>query len=336
MQHGQPVSVEHPEPRLSRSIRLNFQGDWGAANLHRVCGFLAQEVGDRTGPHTAIAIWSGRGGADGVRAVGRGTVEVGLTTPAAFARCGLDGRGVYAGEAFPHLRAIGVVPQRDRLVVAVHRELGVTLLSELGQCAAKLRLATAANDGVNNIGWAAHELLTRSGVPPSLITESGGTLLEGERPTDALALLRSGQANAIVQEVVMAREWQEVARARPLTFLAPEPDVLAGLRVDFGWPSATLPAGYFPGLAHELLTLDFSDFLIIVRDDLPADIAHLLAWCLVERREVLERQYRHIPPDRSPVTYPLDPVAVGTTAIPLHPGAAQYYAVRGDLPTDGG
>jgi hypothetical protein len=77
-------------------------------------------------------------------------------------------------------------------------------------------------------------------------------------------------------------------------------------------------AGPFP-------TLDFSDFLMIARSDLPEDIAHMIAWCLCEKRAVLERMYRHIPPERSPVTYPLEPKKIATTSINLHPGAARYY-----------
>ncbi|MGH7907348.1 MAG: TAXI family TRAP transporter solute-binding subunit, partial [Candidatus Binataceae bacterium] len=70
-------------PHLSRSITLQFFGDWGQANLHRVCGWLAQEIGDRAGRYSRFAIWSGRGGTDAVRAVGRGLADVALTTPAA-------------------------------------------------------------------------------------------------------------------------------------------------------------------------------------------------------------------------------------------------------------
>lgn len=103
---------------------LHFQGDWGLANLHRVCGWLAQEVGGRAGPHTRIATRSGRGGADNVRGL----------------RPGRAGRArVYAGKAYPHLRAIGVVPQRDRLVVGVDAALGVTTFVDLRAVAPKLR-----------------------------------------------------------------------------------------------------------------------------------------------------------------------------------------------------
>jgi hypothetical protein len=64
---------------------------------------------------------------------------------------------------------------------------------------------------------------------------------------------------------------------------------------------------------------------MIARSDLPEDIAHMIAWCLCEKRAVLERMYRHIPPERSPVTYPLEPKKIATTSINLHPGAARYY-----------
>ena len=330
MRDSGPARVVHGEPRLDRSVVLHFQGDWGAANLHRVCGWLAQEFGDRAGPHTRVAIWSGRGGADGVRAVGRGQVDIGLTTPAAFAAAALDGRGIYAGEAYPFLRAIGVVPQRDRLVVAVDRSLGVSSIAGLTTVAAKLRLAMSPHEGVNNVGWAAHELLTRSGLPPSAIAEAGGEVIERERPLELLAMVRSGRANAIVHEAIMSPAWQQAAADVPLVFLPPEPAVLDGLERDLGWPAATLPAGYLPGLAEPLRTLDFSDFLLVVREDLPTDVAYLLAWCLVQTRHVLEAQYRHIAPERSPVTYPLDPVALGRTPIQLHPGAAAYFAAAPD------
>src|SRR5207247_2608668 len=73
-----------PEPRIDRSLTLHLRGDWGMANLHRVCGWISQELTDRCGPYTRVAIWNSRGFCDAVRAVGRGEVDIALTTPAAF------------------------------------------------------------------------------------------------------------------------------------------------------------------------------------------------------------------------------------------------------------
>lgn len=307
------------EPKLDRSLTLHLRGDWGSANLHRVCGWIAQELADRCGPHTRIATWNSRGFSDAVRAVGRGEVQVALATPTAFVTAALDGRGVYADEFYPDLRALGVVPQRDRLVVAVDKDLGITTFAELREHKPALRLATSIYDGVNHVGLAAHEVLTRSGVD---VTGWGGELLEDERPFESLDHVKEGHANAIVHEAVMLPAWQEIGPN--LNFLEVEPDVLDGLHDDFGWPEAVVDEGYFPGCAR-FTTLDFSDFLVLTRADLADDVAYAIAWVLGETRHILEGQYRHLTPERSPVTYPLDPVTMGKAPIPLHPGAARYY-----------
>ncbi|MFC4911801.1 TAXI family TRAP transporter solute-binding subunit [Actinomadura gamaensis] len=306
-------------PSLSRSVSLHLQGDWGTANLHRVCGWLAQELTDRCGPHTRVGIFSGRGGADAARAVGRGQVHIALTTPAAFAAAALDGRGVYAGEAVPDLRALGGLPQRDRLVVGVDRSLGVTTFAELRAAAPRLRLATGPHDGTNLIGWGADELLRRSGID---VTGWGGEIFTDERPWQTFERVVSGEADAIVHEAVMLPAWQRFGSR--LAFLPVERHVLDGLADDFGWPPAIVPEGHFPD-CPEFETLDFSDFLVLTRSDLPEDLAYLIAWILGETRATIEAQYRHLPPERSPLTYPLDPVAMGRSPVPLHPGAARYY-----------
>src|SRR5262247_1678066 len=152
-------------PHLNRSLTLHFYGDCGQANLHRFCGWLAQEVGDRSGPHSRFAIWNGRGGTDAVRAVGRGHVDVALATPAAFVTMALDGRGPYIGEAFPELRALGSVPQTDRLVLAIDAAIGIRSFSELRKQQVPLRISTSQDDGVNHIGLAVQRIMALEGIP---------------------------------------------------------------------------------------------------------------------------------------------------------------------------
>lgn len=313
------AALRPAEPRIDRTITLHLQGDWGAMNLHRVCGWISMELTDRCGPGTRTAIWNGRGFVDGVHAVGRREVDVALVTPAAFVTAALDGRGVYGGSRYPDLRGLGVVPQRDRLVMGVSRSWGITSFAELRRRRPALRLATSHDDGVNHVGLAARELLERSGVD---IEGWGGTFLRDERPFETLAHVREGRADAIIHEAVMLPAWQEIGR--DLHFLPVEEPVLEALGSDLDWPAAELPAGYFPD-APVLRTLDFSDFLVLTRADLPDDVAYGIAWVLGETRAVLEQQYTHLAPERSPVTYPLDPVAMGRTPVPLHAGAAAYY-----------
>jgi uncharacterized protein len=315
-------------PRLKRSITLHFMGDWGQANLHRVCGWLAQELGSRSGRHSRFAIWNGRGGADAVRAVGRGQVDISLTTPAAFAIAALDGRPPYAGEAYPHLRALGTIAQRDRLVLAVSAKHKLHSFADFRSRRLPLRISTGPDDGTNNVGLAVHRVMELENIE---LERWGGRYAEAERPSDCLDMVKHGEADGVFHEAIMTNWWQDLANSVDLTYVPIERPVLEQLDKELQWPSAALPAGYLRGLAAELETLDFSDFLIVTRADLPDDVAELIAWCIVETRGALEEHYRHIPPERSPVTYPLVPSLMAKTAIPLHPGAARYYASKGYL-----
>ena len=291
--------------------------------MHRICGWLSQELIRRSGSSSHVAIWSGRGFADSVRAVARGHVDIALVTPAAFARAALEGNGVYDGDVYPELCALAVIPQRDRLVVAVHRTLGASSFSALRDTRPPLTVATGLQDGVHHVGMAAHALLDRAGID---VLGWGGQFLADERPFESFDHIRSGRANAIVQEAIMLPHWQQFGS--DYHFLEVEADVLSGLEAEFGWPPAQIPHGYFPDQAA-FQTLDFSDFLVLTRRDLPDDIAYAAAWVFGETRDVLERQYRHLPPGRSPITYPLDPHLMGRTPLPLHPGAARYYVALG-------
>ncbi|HUY18589.1 MAG TPA: TAXI family TRAP transporter solute-binding subunit [Candidatus Binataceae bacterium] len=316
-------------PSLKRSVTLHFMGDWGQANLHRVCGWLAQEVGERSGPYSRFATWNGRGGVDSVKAVGRGTVDLALTTPAAFARMALDGRGPYAAEPFPFIRALGTIPQRDRLVLAIDAAKNIRSFDDLRERRPALRIAISTNDGINNIGLAGHKLLELEGITRERLESWGGRFVEAERPDACLEFMKRGEADAVFQEAIMTPWWRDLTERVDLTFVPVERSVLDQVERDYGWPRAVLPAGYFRNLNEPLETLDFSDFLIIVRADMPDDIAELLAYCIAETSEALEVQYRHLAPERSPVTYPLVPTEMARTAIPLHPAAARYYASQG-------
>jgi len=320
------VATVEGGPRLDRSLTLHLQGDWGLANLHRICGWIAAEVGGRSGPETKIAIWNGYAGSDAVHAVAKRDVDAALLVPSVFAKMAVEGRGLFEGDPHPELRALGSLPQRDRLVLAIGAEHGIRSFADLREKKPALRIATSPDDGVNTVGYAAHTVMAAHGIPRADLESWGGSYLEDGLPFPCQAWLLDGSADALLHEAIMTPGWREAAEARDLVFIPMEDAVLSQLERDLGWPRAILPAGYLRGLDRDLVTLDYSDFLLICRDDLPDDLAHLIAWALGETRENLEYQFRHIPPDRSPVTYPLDPVKIGTTPISLHPGAERYYA----------
>jgi hypothetical protein len=306
-------------PRLRRPVNLAFRGDWGQANMHRICGWLAQEIGDRSPDGSEFSIWSGRGGLDQLATLRTGKADIAVVTPAAAVSMLRPG----------DLCALGVIGQRDRLVVAVDAALPAGTVAELAVVPGEVTVATSPDDGVNLIGMAAHRALRLAGVDTARLN-----FRYHERPFPAISAFADGDADVLIHEAIMMPHWQRIADKRPVRYLPWGEGVLAAFAAE-GWPSATVEAGYLPGLTGDLRTLDFSDFVLLCPRTLADDVAYLAAWCMVKTRHALEAQYVHLPPDHSPVTYPLVPADLARTPVPLHPAAASAYADAGDDPVTG-
>ncbi|WP_433722976.1 TAXI family TRAP transporter solute-binding subunit [Nocardia sp. CA-129566] len=313
------------EPRIERDITLQFRADWGQANMTRICGWLAQEIGDRSGVGSRFATWAGRGGRDQTDALLAGEVDITVMTPAAAVRLVFDGSGPIGVGPQPSLRALGSIAHRDRLVIAVDASLPVHTVADLAKVADQLVIATCAEDGINTIGMAAHHGLRLAGADPEMLVANGARFMYWERPFPALHAFTTGQANVLINEAIMMPVWQQIADRRPVRYLDWGDDVIDGF-AELGWGAATVDAGYLPGLESDLRTLDFADLVVLCRADLPDDIAYLATWCMVQQRKALEAQYIHMDPDHTPVGYPLDPATMAKTPVPLHPAAQRAYA----------
>lgn len=312
------------EPTLSAPVNLRIRADWGQANLTRVSGWLNQEIGDRSPKGSEFSIIAGRGGADAVDALERGSAEIALVTPAAMSRLLRDGAAPTGRAAAPWLRALGSIAHRDRLVVAVDADLPVHTVADLAGVAGELVIGTSQDDGINGIGFAAHYGLKLAGADPERLRRDGARFVYDERPFPLLAAFATGKANVLIQEAVMMPTWQRIADRRPVRYLEWGDAVIDGF-AELGWPSAVVEAGYLPSLEEDLVTLDFSDFVLLCRDDLDDELAYLATWCMVKTRLALETQYLHFPPDRTPLGYPLDPERMRNTPVPLHDSAARAY-----------
>lgn len=318
-------------PRIERSLTLRFLGDWGGANFTRICGWLGQEFMDRAGPDSRYTIGNSNGQIDTIRAVQRGQADLAITTPITMVHAALTGDSAYRGFKAPDLRALAVIPQRDMLVLALDNRLGVTSYEELRQKQPAVKIATSADDGISHLGYMARRMMQAEGIAEETLQSWGGEYVNAPRPELVLELFREGLVDGVIMEAIMTPWWREVIEKRDIVFLSVEEPVLEALKRDYGWRRRVLPAGTFKGQPEPVASLDFSHFVIHVRSDMPDDVAHVLTWCLVETRELLEIQYRHLHPDRSPVSYPLEPEKMARTPIPLHPGAERYYREAGLL-----
>lgn len=328
MSHGSTIA----SPHIDRSLSLTFIGDWGQANFHRICSWLVQEFCDRAGARSRIAILNLRdGGLEAMQAVQDGEAHMCIATPASLVPAALTGKDMFHERALPDLRALALLPQNDRFVLAVAPQFGVSTFAELRAKKPPLRIATSGDDGTNFIGFTARRYMQAHGISEDMLESWGGRYLDTVRPEQSLFLMRDGEADAVLQEAVLAPWWGEVVQKRQAVALPAEDEALASLEKTYGLGRNSLPAGFWPALTRDLPALDFSDFVVIVRNDLPDDVAYLLTWCLTETRQVLEQQYRHLPADRSPVSYPLVPAKMAQTPIPLHPAAGRLYREAGYL-----
>ena len=74
------------EARLEHPITLHMMGDWGIANLHRICGWIGAELWRRSPAGSKFATWAGRGGTDAITCGARrrradGVVRAGWLRP---------------------------------------------------------------------------------------------------------------------------------------------------------------------------------------------------------------------------------------------------------------
>jgi uncharacterized protein len=101
------------EAQIERPITLHMMGDWGIANLHRICGRISAELWRRSQPGSKFATWAGRGGTDAIDAVLDGEVQIALFVPAGFARTVCDGKGISKRCDVTRLRARNLAARRS-------------------------------------------------------------------------------------------------------------------------------------------------------------------------------------------------------------------------------
>lgn len=314
--------------KLDRPINLRCMGDWGDANLHRVLGWLSSEVVLRSPPGTVVTIRNGLAGVDAVAAVADGEVDIAMATPVSHVLPALKGEGRY-DKPYPTLRGLAVIPQFDRLILGVRTRLGLSSITQIREQRFPLRIALSSDDGVQHFGYAGHRILEAHGISVDDITGWGGKVVYADRPDLCFEHYQNGEVDAVLHEAMMMHRWRTPISQGELMLLPFEQDALSEVEEKYKLPPAVVPAGYYPEIKKDIAALEFSDFLMFCSTELPDDIAYFIAAAMVQTRARLEQWYAHVPRERCPVTWPLSPVAMAETLIPLHPGAARYYREAG-------
>jgi TRAP transporter TAXI family solute receptor len=320
------------DPRLD----LTMVGCWGTANFHAILGWLAAHLRWRSAPLSRFVVRTGSAYREGVELVGTGNADLAITTPCHLGvRWAFEGKHFYGGRAFTNLRTLGKLPQDDRLTFAVRADTGIRSFADVRAKRPKLRIATPARDQDNLCSYAIDRILQAHDIDPDDIVRWGGAFVEHESPRVCLSRAIAGEVDAVFNEAIMLPGWREWQRSTPVNFIPITPEAMQRLVSGYGFRPATIESGRLDN-AEPIPCLDWSNWVTVVRDDMPESVAYRITAVMVEERAEFEARYRHIPVHNSPLTYPIEPARMPRDiGIPLHPGAERYYREHGYLTDDG-
>jgi len=275
----------------------------------------------------------GMGSLENPKMVGKGEVDAGITNPPVTAKMAMEGKGPFS-QSVGKLRAIARFPEPDYIFWLVSEELGIRSLEEIPERKPPLILVTGriGPTGPDTLTWTVEEIMKQYGFTYTDVESWGGKVLFPGDSTVGVPIVRKSEANAIFQEGVHHVMWEELANARPLRSLPLSREVVDYMAKTYGFGEAVIPKGRLKGIEQDQLTVDFGGWLLFCREDLPEELAYLLAKVSMEQREPIGAVYKDLPPHIRCLEYPITSQHLCTKCVlPLHKGAEKFYREFGCL-----
>ena len=260
-------------------------------------------------------------------AISNKEADVGFVTPPACVTMAYWGVGPYT-EKMQNLRAIGALPHDDRMMWAVPADSKIHSINEMTDH--PLRLVIPSKDFP--VRFAVDRVLEAYGMSVEGLKRRGWQIIEESHCLKIPTFVIQGKADALVHEGRKTPAWLELGRTRLMRYLPIEELILKDLQNRFGYKRAVLSKGMFPGIEVDVPCVDFSDWLLFTREDMPDDFIYLMTKLFIEKRERLfEFHFRNIPVEACNLTCPIDPGQVwkNVGGIPLHKGAERYFKEHG-------
>jgi TRAP-type uncharacterized transport system substrate-binding protein len=272
--------------------------------------------------------------------VADGSIDLGWSIPAIEAKWAMEGRGPGYTTPLPNLRAVARFPQNDRFMAAAAPWSGITRLAQIAEAKRPLRIAVRVNPG-EGYGWFENKIFARYGFSLDDVVAWGGR--HWSVGTHVSSIQREVEARAVdlvVGEASTQPIWAYLA-ANGFRFLSLDQQVVDALVREEGMEPNIVPAGFLPGISEPLLSIDESDFVLVVRDSAEDQLIYEIARIIDENRRRIEEgavmvEYNYTKPLpipeltlRSPLTGPIS--EFWRTPIPLHPAAERYYREKGYL-----
>ncbi len=263
-----------------------------------------------------------------IRAVADGKCSLAWVNPSVLLTMAYRGKGPFR-KRLP-LRTLAVFPSYDVMGFAVHESTGITSLSQIKQERFPLklstRLVTQSDLRENSTMFTIAAVMRAAGFTFAELRKWGGKIHLASRPSDPVrrASIENATVNAIFDEGI--KSWARTALENGFRFL-PLEGVVRKSMAGMGYRPTVMSKSRFHGMAEDVTTIDFSGWPMIVRADIPDDLAYAICEAIEKRKEV-------IPTDNYK---PLDMAQLCANDeeapydVPLHPGAKRFYRERGYL-----
>ena len=273
----------------------------------------------------------GMGDVENLRAVACGEADIGLTTPTNAGWIAMKGLGPFT-HPFPEIRAIAVLPHFDYFVWAVSARFGIASFQEMAKTKPRMRIALGrvGPNGPDLRVFTARQVLNRYGITEEGLKSWGGGLDYVGEPGSAVSKVLTGDADAVFHEAQFLPQWLELANSVPISFLSLDEDIARDMCSTFGFTTRRIPKGRYKGLERELLTLDYSDWLLFTTPRLEGEVARLVTEALVVSLRKIDETYSKDPPEHRSLVTPVKADGLSRVlGVPMHPGAEGYYREHG-------
>jgi len=247
----------------------------------------------------------------------KGDVEAAFVNPSALLTQAYRGVGLFK-TPLP-VRIICNYPSWDRFVMAFHPRTGIRSVADIKAKKYPLRVSVR-EDPTHSTIVLIDQIFALHGFTLADIESWGGKLVRCGGPGDErrrLQPMARGEIDAVFDEGI--KVWLNEALAaglEPIGFDASEYEQLGEL----GWRRVTIPKPVFPGLTHDVETLDFSGWPIYCNASLPEQTAYDICAAVAAREPEIPWEKmaggNAIQAVTETEATPMD--------VPLHPGAERW------------
>lgn len=263
-----------------------------------------------------------------LKGVAAGKYTLAWVNPSVAATLAYRGTGPFR-KKLP-LRVIGTFPSYDVMGFAVHKSTGLTSLFQIKKDRFPLRLSTNVTSKQalteSPTMFTVTAVMKAAGFTLADLRKWGGKVQSVSRPShpERREAIQKGTVNAVFDEGI--KSWGQTAVDSGFVYLPIEGELLKRLS-SMGYRTSIVPKSRFKGLPADVATVDFSGWPMVVRADLPNNVAYALC-------EAIEKRQKSIPTDNFK---PLDIAQLCANDeeapynVPLHPGARRFYRERGYL-----